>query len=290
MNNISKPKFSKPKKEAYSIGSTSRELMVAFRDVPAMVRHWMTFAGVSTAGPDFHFARMAPKLSQLLVTCSGEGAVWVDGVWKPLRRGMAYVTPRGHVHAYRAVPDHKWRCCWVTYIDPPDEPPILPLDEPQIIKFDPRSLELAIKGLYYESSGLGDVAMTERWVRLIDSYVRRAVAAMAEPDHLWATWEKVRADPGRNWSLADLARTAHVSREVLRQWCHASHSRSPLEHVTHLRMNIAADRLQRSGEKIQWIALELGYANPFAFSRAFKRVMGVAPSEFRANELRISGD
>jgi AraC-like DNA-binding protein len=51
-------------------------------------------------------------------------------------------------------------------------------------------------------------------------------------------------------------------------------------------MQTAADLLCYSGEKISSIAIRLGYGDAFAFSTAFKRIMGKSPQQFR--ELRQS--
>ena len=276
-------------REVYSIGKDTLERIVSSNNVPAMKRLYLSFVGISEAGRGFAFSRLDPDLSQLLVCCSGKGMIFVDGQWQELLPGMAFVTPRHHPHRYQAIPDESWRCCWATYVDPVEEPPILSLDKPLVISMDPRSLEAAIAGLYSEVTSVSDVAMSERWASLIDAYVRRAIAKMATPDHLWVVWEKVRMNPGHSWTLDELSKLAHVSREGLRQWCHASHGCSPLEYLTLIRMKIAADRLQRSREKIESIAIDLGYANQFAFSRAFKRVMGGSPNQYRTYGFRSGG-
>jgi AraC-like DNA-binding protein len=53
-----------------------------------------------------------------------------------------------------------------------------------------------------------------------------------------------------------------------------------MEHLTWLRMKRAAFLLERTNQKILTIAEEMGYQNAFAFSSAFKRVMGAAPFVF----------
>ena len=47
------------------------------------------------------------------------------------------------------------------------------------------------------------------------------------------------------------------------------------------RIRLASIRLVDSDEKIQTIARQLGYNNPYLFSRQFKQVMGVSPRVFR---------
>ncbi len=53
-----------------------------------------------------------------------------------------------------------------------------------------------------------------------------------------------------------------------------------MAHLTWLRMKRAALLLERTDQKISSIAEDVGYQNAFAFSTAFKRVMGTAPHTF----------
>ena len=52
-----------------------------------------------------------------------------------------------------------------------------------------------------------------------------------------------------------------------------------MAYVTNLRMLCAADLLACTREKI---AARTGYGDAFAFSSAFKREMGLPPSEYRS--------
>ena len=46
-------------------------------------------------------------------------------------------------------------------------------------------------------------------------------------------------------------------------------------------MNHAAERLQESGVLVKQAAAETGFADPFHFSRVFRRVLGMSPAAFR---------
>jgi len=46
-------------------------------------------------------------------------------------------------------------------------------------------------------------------------------------------------------------------------------------------MNVAAQRLQKPEVLVKQVAYELGFTDPFHFSRAFKRVFGLSPAMFR---------
>lgn len=52
----------------------------------------------------------------------------------------------------------------------------------------------------------------------------------------------------------------------------------PLTYLTNWRMTIAADLLRDTTATVATVASNVGYHNPFAFSVAFKRTHGCAPS------------
>jgi AraC-like DNA-binding protein len=51
-------------------------------------------------------------------------------------------------------------------------------------------------------------------------------------------------------------------------------------------MRHAAGLLVRTNQKIAVVAADVGYQNAFAFSTAFKRVMGISPAEFFRTQSR----
>jgi len=57
-----------------------------------------------------------------------------------------------------------------------------------------------------------------------------------------------------------------------------------MHQVTYLRMERAAKLLITTPDKIESIASTVGYANPFVFSRTFKKWIGWPPSEYRTRQ------
>ena len=55
------------------------------------------------------------------------------------------------------------------------------------------------------------------------------------------------------------------------------------QYLTQLRVEKAKNMLTSSTEKIETIAEEVGYNNIYSFSRAFKRITGISPRQYRAD-------
>ncbi|WP_051570749.1 helix-turn-helix domain-containing protein [Cryptosporangium arvum] len=104
--------------------------------------------------------------------------------------------------------------------------------------------------------------------------------AAADPDIARVT-AAIRADPGAAWTVDRLARVAHVSRSTFAERFHAVVGESPARFVLRIRTQRAKELLTREGWSVARTAVALGYGSEAAFSRAFRRVVGVPPSTWR---------
>lgn len=90
----------------------------------------------------------------------------------------------------------------------------------------------------------------------------------------------LHSEPSRNWSLEELAKKAGMSRTSLAVRFREMMGVPPLAYLTQWRMYLARREL-RAGASISEAAASVGYASDSAFSNAFKRVMAVAPGQYR---------
>lgn len=112
-------------------------------------------------------------------------------------------------------------------------------------------------------------AFAPGWVTgLTDKRVERAILA-------------VHADLAREWTVADMAREAGVSRSSFAAAFTSAVGEPPLDYVTNWRIYRAKVLLTSSDESLAEIARRVGYDSDTALSRAFKRKVGVPPGEFR---------
>ena len=87
--------------------------------------------------------------------------------------------------------------------------------------------------------------------------------------------------PRKAWTLAGLSRGAGLSRTRLHERFVHLLGQPPMQYLTRWRMQLAAVRLRDTDAKHAQIALDVGYDSEAAFSRAFKREVGVSPAEWR---------
>ncbi len=91
----------------------------------------------------------------------------------------------------------------------------------------------------------------------------------------------MQEDPAHQWTLHSLAERSGMSRSVFALKFKASVGTSPMEYLKRWRMLIASDKLTNSNDSVASIALSLGYESQSAFGKAFRRVMGCSPRQFR---------
>jgi len=93
----------------------------------------------------------------------------------------------------------------------------------------------------------------------------------------------IHQEPSRAWSVAELAGQARLSRAAFVRRFTRAVGEPPLAYLTRWRMTLAAEWLAR-GERAAQVAARVGYQNEFAFAKAFKRIRGCSPGQYRARQ------
>jgi len=88
-------------------------------------------------------------------------------------------------------------------------------------------------------------------------------------------------DPARDWTLESLARESALSRSALAERFTQFVGRPPMQYLASWRMQLAANYLQTGTDSVLAVANRVGYDSEAAFSRAFKKVVGEPPGEWR---------
>jgi AraC-like DNA-binding protein len=121
--------------------------------------------------------------------------------------------------------------------------------------------------------------------------LRRYIETLPPDQHGWLaglrddavgrTLGLLHGDPAHAWTLDELAAKVAMSRSAFADRFSTFVGRPPMQYLAHWRMHLAAQRLATGRAKIATIAAEVGYESEEAFSRAFKRLMGVSPAAWR---------
>jgi AraC-like DNA-binding protein len=85
----------------------------------------------------------------------------------------------------------------------------------------------------------------------------------------------------RAWTLQSLAEEAGLSRSALAERFTHLVGVPPMQYLAQWRMQTAAQLLRDGDAKVAAVAAAVGYESEAAFSRAFSRMVGVAPAVWR---------
>ncbi len=95
----------------------------------------------------------------------------------------------------------------------------------------------------------------------------------------------IHRHPGREWTVVSLARAVAMSRSAFSARFTERVHMPPMRYVTWWRMQVALTRLKEENIPVAALANQLGYQSEAAFSRAFKRFIGVSPGAVRQHGL-----
>jgi len=91
----------------------------------------------------------------------------------------------------------------------------------------------------------------------------------------------MHAKAAHEWTIEELATQVGQSRSLFAKRFTDLLGMPPMHYLAQWRMQIASERLGSGNANVASVAAEIGYESEAAFSRAFKKMMGVPPSDWR---------
>ncbi|CAI6083714.1 AraC family transcriptional regulator [Cohnella sp. JJ-181] len=243
-----------------------------------------------------HYRERSDGCDAHIVIYCAEGAGWVeqDGKMSPLSERQLAVVPAGTPHRYGASEDKPWSIYWfhlrgeqaaalLRLYNLGGVPVTVPIGLQAhflesfercygLLADKPYSLPVQVHvsqtlGQLLGAIGLGTGGTSRHRKREED--LERATRYMN--DHLHATI-----------TLPRLAAHTGLSRQHLIYLFKQETGFPPIDYYLRLKMQRAGQLLSLTGMSIKEIAADVGFADPYYFSRMFKKLMGVSPSEYRS--------
>jgi AraC-like DNA-binding protein len=154
-------------------------------------------------------------------------------------------------------------------------------------------LEGAIREERRGQPGTENVLARLSELMLVDA-IRRYLVALPGTQRSWLAGlrdpvvgralEVIHGAPGDSWTIEGLGRAIGVSRSVLAARFTDMVGHPPMHYLTLWRMQLAS-RMLHDGRQVVDVAGTVGYESEAAFSRAFKKLMGVPPVQWRRRVL-----
>jgi AraC-like DNA-binding protein len=257
-------------------------------------------------------------LSRMLLWCEkGKGRVRVNGVWYPMQSDDFLFLSWQHEVLYLAdvrepflvggihiIPDHpldrklvfsishnikdewaksKWRrdCLW---------PGLEGVRGGVALPLDP----LRLLGTYiierFEEGQMPEASLRKLSQLLVEEIARTVSQKTVFPhgnDVVRRVQEMIQHHLNRQFSLGDLAKLSNCSVSTLRRQFQQTLGMPPYEWILQTRLRRARRLLTTTTLRIKEIAEQIGFDDPFQFSRLFRQRTGQSPRQFRANHAFV---
>jgi AraC-like DNA-binding protein len=156
-------------------------------------------------------------------------------------------------------------------------------------------VQLAVAETSTRSAG-GEAVLARLSELMFVEIVRRYVATLP-PEHsgwlaglrdeqIGRALSALHQRPAHDWTLDELASAAAMSRSALAEKFTALIGIAPMQYLAQWRMQLAAGLLSSGSASVAEIADAVGYGSEAAFSRAFKKLVGLPPATWRAQRLK----
>ena len=245
--------------------------------------------GVETVQPDYEIAREDFPYFGMEIVVEGEGEVTLDGKPYPLSSGTVFVYGPGVSHHIKTDCQNVLRKYFIDFVgtdaskllkaaDLDDRVPIRIGVIHELISV----MEMIIQESVHDSKVARDISQT--LLRLLLLKVEKLHHSDGgDRSKAFETFHRVRHYIELNClsvnTIEEIARQCEVTPVYLSRLFNRFSECGAYQYLLRLKMNHAAGLLLNESMLVRDVAEQLGFTDPFQFSRAFKRVYGVPPKQ-----------
>jgi AraC-like DNA-binding protein len=224
------------------------------------------------------------------------GRGWVEdeqGVNHPVQPGEAMVIPARTPHGYGADESDPWSIYWFHFTGRRSLSFLELLEANRQVRLLRVGLNDSLVELFQELLRLRQEGYSQTDLRIHSTIGARLLLTLVKlkqegGEHLAQELTPVeraarfmKDNLRRSLTLEELAAAAGLSITHFNRLFKAATGFTPITYFTHLKIMHASRLLDATEHKIAAIAAELGFEDPYTFSRVFKRVTGKSPANYR---------
>jgi AraC family transcriptional regulator of arabinose operon len=254
----------------------------------------VTRIGYCSQATGHYIPRPEGSLDHILHYCvGGKGWLRMAGRQWDVAADTALFLPRGVPHLYSADPAEPWSIYWIHFtgrqaddffaaLKVSAERPLFYLPCTEEILSALRLIEAHMAGVQTRPNLVAASTALASFLGLIQ--LRRFSMEQRErtvEENIQQTVEFMRANLVRQVCLRELAQLAHMS---VSRYATAFAKRmgcSPISYFNRMKIQKACSLLTETNLPAKTICAQLGYHDPYYFSRLFKKLVGVSPAHFR---------
>lgn len=286
----------KSEREFIYIPHDSRERFLPIQLSPhdPLKQQGITMGGISSWSKTYRLERNRSFQHLMLYTLRGSAYLAVNqGEPVELSMGDLFIAPGQSVYSYRTR-GAKWEAAWV-HLEPGSSWDPLVGPGPRVCKALSAEMMVRVMTGYMEESnlqGVDSAPALRAYVELMAVYLQRELEngnpRQADRNRrLKSILSRAQMNLQQGWTVEKIAALAGISRAQLHRVLPELTGRSPMKMIHSLRMDRASELLIYTDRTLAGIAEEVGYDNPFSFSKAFKRYTGTSPAAFRKKAVQL---
>lgn len=245
-----------------------------------------------------HYREREEGVDQHILIYCTEGRGWYEINRKRTDVGPDdfFIIPAGEAHRYGADLEDPWSIYWVHFsgskadelnskqlqFSQPIHHPVFHIDE-RIAIFE-EIFQTLERGFSTENIGYSNSCLWHLLGTFLfsDAFKGNKIVEADDPIKISIEWMKKNLQ--QSVKLEELARHVHFSVSYYSALFQEKTGYSPIDYFIHLKMQRACQYLDLTNLKIKQIAPELGYQDPYYFSRLFHKVIGYFPSDYRRKQ------
>lgn len=231
----------------------------------------------------------------LLYCTKGTGEIKVQGKTIILKPNTFFILPKNVPHHYLSSQDDPWSIYWVhfmgdsadflfkRYADTVNDATLIPYDEQRIKSFDEiiQLLEDSFDERELEIINIKLLAFISSFI-----YQKEINPSIKENDVVSKSINFMKQNLKARLSVEDFADQQHLSLSHYSRLFRAKTGSSPNHYFNQLKIQKSCQYLYFSDLNIKEICSEVGFDDPYYFSRLFKKLMGMSPAKYKNQHKR----
>lgn len=246
--------------------------------------------GRESCSPNYRIERDSFRYYSLEYVAAGHGTLTVGGKKYPLRPGMVYSYGPDVPHVIETDPENPMTKYFVDFVG---SRAVGLIGAGPLAGHEPRftSTSGRIRRIYEDliESGNADTHHSRDICTVLLELLILRVCENAIPydeaiSPAWDSYQRCLHFIDNRYvtiqSLDELAKACNIDKSYLCRLFRRYRSESPYQYLLRLKMNRAADLMLAGNMLVKEAADQVGFADPYHFSRVFKKIYGASPENF----------
>jgi AraC family transcriptional regulator of arabinose operon len=230
----------------------------------------------------------------LLYCIKGEGTVTLNGKTVRLRPHTFFIIPKHVAHHYKSSVQDPWSILWVHFTGAHAE--ILYARYLESFGHNEHFIPYAesLNQLFNETLTIMERSFRMRDIEIANIKFFAFISSLIyhkdihphvqEDDVVSHSIQFMKANLDNLFSVEELAGQQHCSTSHYYRLFHQQTGTSPIQYFNQLKIHKSCQYLYFTDKSVKEICLELGFNDPYYFSRIFRKFMGISPMKYRSRK------